>query len=271
MSKLMDALKASSRERETKEATNAKTEYEAIQEQLANVYFPEEKGRKSDYPMIIKVIEKKGVSSAIPWIVASIAFLITALSLFSTKRVFIDVHVIDDGHPYVAAFQREPAAEAEPTPPENPTRDESIGPEGLALRGAVFEGASKLKSSAERNLLTLVNTSVAPFARAAIALPQPVNLSGYKIVFHAKGARGGENVAFALKDRENVLAFPKGKIFPFPGALTTDWQKAEITLDEAVGAFNEKNVTAMRFEFGSNVQNRPGDTIFVKDVRIVPL
>jgi hypothetical protein len=269
MSKLLEALKASVRENKE---TTAKSEYDSVQEQLANVYLAGEKNRKSDYPVIIKVIEKKGLSSAIPWIITSLAFLLTAFSLFSTKRIFVDVQVIDEKSPYIAALRRGsllPETDSW-TPPHEDSSKEDAG-EGLQLKGAVFEGASKLKSFSERNLLTLVNTSVAPFARAAVTLPQAANLSGYKIVFYAKGAKGGENVAFALKDRDNVLAFAKGKVFPFPGALTTEWQKAEITLDEAVGAFNEKSVTGMRFEFGSNVQNRPGDTVYVKNVRIVPL
>ncbi len=267
----MEALKASVRENKE---TITKSEYESVQEQLASVYLAGEKGRKPEYPMIIKVIEKKGLPGAIPWIITSLAFLLTAFSLFSTKRIFVDVQVIDEKSPYIAALRRgtllpDPEPWAQQAPREETLKEEAG--DGLHLKGVFFEGASKLKSFSERNLLTLINTSVAPFARATMTLPQPANLSGYKIVFDAKGVKGGENVAFALKDRDNVLAFSKGKIFPFPGALTTEWQSAEITLDEAVEAFDEKHVTTMRFEFGSNVQNRPGDTIYIKNVRILPL
>jgi hypothetical protein len=269
MSKLLEALKASVRENKE---TTAKSEYESVQEQLASVYLAGDKSRKPEYPMIIKVIEKRGLPGAIPWIITSLAFLLTAFSLFSTKRIFVDVQVIDENSPYIAALRHGTLLpEPEPWAQSNDEVSKDGVNGSLQLKSAVFEGASKLKSSSEPNLLTLVNTSVAPFARAAMTLPEPTNLSGYKIVFDAKGAKGGENIAFALKDRGNVLAFAKGKVFPFPGALTTDWQRAEIRLDEAVEAFNEKSVVAMRFEFGSNVQNHPGDTIYVKNVRIIPL
>jgi hypothetical protein len=274
MSKLMEALKASGAaavKGDASPAAQAKSEYEMIQEKLGEVYFSGGDKAKAPVtqPIIIKVVEKPGASNLIPWIIASVAFLITALSLFSTKRVFVDIKVIDEKHPY---FQT--AAEW-PQPPAVETAEEAVaasdeGAERVALKNAVFEGAGRLKSSAERSGLTLVNSSVAPFARASIRPAVPLNLAGSKIVFYARGMNGGEKLAFALKDKGNVLGFDKGKVFPFPDGLTTDWQRVEIPVDDTVvGGFNKRSVVSMRFEFGSNVRNRPGDTIFVKDLQIL--
>lgn len=261
MSKLIEALKASTKgDLETK-----KSEYDLIQEQLADVYLGAAKDKKPDQPIIIKVIERPAFPSLIPWIIASIAFLITAFSLFSTKRVFVDIHVLDEKSPLLSTLRGEEAGPSH-------RREEAPEPaSGLPLRGASFEGAAKLKSAVSGGSMTLVNSSVAPFARASLKLHETTNLSGYKITFQAKGARGGENLGFALKDRNNVLAFGKGKIFPFPTALTTEWQRAEITMHDTLPEFDERAVAGMRFEFGSNVGNQPGDTVIVKDLRITPL
>ena len=97
-------------------------------------------------------------------------------------------------------------------------------------------------------------------------------MTGSKIVFYAKGNHGGENLAVAVKDRGNIKAFTKDKAFPFPNALTTEWQRAEIPLEGTVQAFDPKNVVNLRFEFGSkDTANKAGDTIFVKDLQVLPI
>ena len=117
----------------------------------------------------------------------------------------------------------------------------------------------------------MTNSCVAAFARANLYFNSPLNLAGSKIVFYAKGQKGGENLALALKDRGNVAAFERGTIFPFPNNLTTDWQMAEILMDSGVKEFDEKKVSSLRFEFGAKeTKNKPGDTIFIKDLQIVP-
>jgi hypothetical protein len=132
-----------------------------------------------------------------------------------------------------------------------------------------FEGAAYLHSSRDKNGgLTLINSSVAPFARAVLSLDPPLDLSSSRIIFYVKGGRGGENVAFALKDADNHQGFYKGRLYPFPDRLTTSWQKAEIHLEEDTAKdFDAEHVTSLRIEFGSkDTGNKPNDTIFIKDL-----
>ncbi|MBI4432416.1 MAG: hypothetical protein HY592_02905 [Candidatus Omnitrophica bacterium] len=248
MSKIIDALKA--REKETPSPT---------QNDLADVYFP-----ASREPVLVKIVEKPTLASVFPWLIASLAFLITAFSLFSTKRIFIDVKVIDDKSLY---FNQEPAPSQE-GPVAAP---EAIG-EIIKIKPSLFqfEGAAKLSSAKDANLLTLTNSSVAPFARATFQFDKPIDLTHKKIVFSARGYKGGENIAVAIKDQNNISAFTKGKFHPFTG-LSTRWQKAEITLMETESGFDSRNVSSIRLEFGSkDTENRPGDTLFVKDIQIIP-
>ena len=86
MSKLLEAIKTSQ-----KGLSKDKTNHEMTQEQLSDIYFSgSEKGSGSQPPLVIKVIETPRWASLVPWIIASIAFLITAFSLFSTKRIFVE-------------------------------------------------------------------------------------------------------------------------------------------------------------------------------------
>ena len=257
-----------------------KTSHQLTQEQLADIYFSgSEKLKKSDYPTVIRVSEKHGTFSLAPWIVAAAALLIAALSLYSTKRIFIDIKIMDEHTASLASPQSPPESAEEAASDaqrssamlDNEKNGMHLG-DPLPLQNVSFEGASKLKSSKDKLGLTLINSSVAPFARAVLHFDQPMNFARAKIIFYAKGSRGGENIAFAIKDKDNVSAFNKNKIYPFPSSLTTDWQRAEIPMFEAVKEFDAKNVVSLRFEFGSkDTDNKPGDTIFVKDLRVVPV
>lgn len=268
MSKLIESLKASAR-------GFSKTNYEMTQQQLADVYFSgSDKLKKSDQPLVIKVIERPRPSSTVPWIIASIAFLLLALSLFSTKRVFIDVKIIDEKHPYLVPSSHGDLESSNTSagPAQTPENGSEIRfGDKLPLQDFVFEGAAKLQSSKDKSQLTLVNSSVAPFARASLYLKSPLNLQAAKVVFFAKGGRGGENLSFSIKDKDNLAAFRKGRLYPFENALTTDWQKAEISVANTEGKFNNQNIASLRFDIGSkDTENKPGDTVFIRDLQIVP-
>ena len=243
------------------------------QEQLADVYFSgSEKLRKSDSPLVIRVIEKqKGGLSIAPWTIASVAFFLLAFSLFSTKRVWVDIKVMDEKSPYVVNAGPPATASDEALLEKEAGGSNESQATLVPLQEFVFEGAAYLKSSRDANLLTLVNSSVAPFARATINFDRPVNLHNGKIVFYAKGAKGGESLGVALKDDENNQAFIRGKVYPYPHGLSTAWQKTEILLSDTSREFDAKRAASLRFEFGSkDTTNRPGDTILIKDLRWYP-
>jgi hypothetical protein len=257
MSKLIETLKSGVREAN-------KSGHEMTQDQLADIYFPNsDKVKKSEYPSVIRVIEKPRASAITPWIITSIAFLITALSLFTTKRVFVDIKIIDEKNPYLQMLQGQHGSVPDP----------EIGQgERVPLEDFSFEGAALPKSSKNKNMLTLVNSSIAPFSRAFLSFETPRDLSNSKIVFYAKGNKGGENIGVALKDRQNIQAFKGGTFYPFNHRLGTNWQKAEISLKNLPREFDAQGVSALRLEFGTkNAKNKPGDTLFIRDLEIAPL
>ncbi len=270
MSKLIESLKAG-----VSASSVRKSDQEMTQQELADIYFSgSEKLRKSDQPLVIKVIEKPRAAAVTPWVITSIAFLLLALSLFSTKRVFVDIKVVDDKYPALnSTLPADPAAASHSTPSGSQANKDDIRyGDKLPIQEFVFEGAAKLQSSKDKSGLTLVNSSVAPFARASLYLRSPMNLRSSKIVFHAKGARGGEHVTFSIKDRDNLTAFKKGRFLPFPNGLSTDWQRAEIPIFNTEGRFDEQNVAALRFDIGSkDTENKPGDMVFIRDLQITPI
>lgn len=276
MSKVIEALKAYGSKEVSAEKMDVpreiqveKTGREFTQQQLADIYFSATGKPKSlEAPVIIRVVEKPRLASLMPWMISSVAFLIMALSLFSTKKIFIDVKVIDEKNLTALSAAKLQEPEVSRAVPEKNL--ESAG-RPIPLELVTFEGAAPLKSSKDKESLTLINSSVAPFARATLHLDPPLNLSNAKIVFFAKGSHGGENVAIALKDRDNVQGFVRGKIYPFQTGLTTGWQKAEISMNETSKGFDVRNVTSIHFEFGSkDTDNKPGDTLFIRDLQRVP-
>ena len=269
MSKIIEALKVRS---SPKEMTVERTGHDLTQEQLADIYFSATgKPKTAEPPVIIRIIEKSRFAALIPWIITFAAFLITALTLFSTKRIFVDIKLIDEKSPYLRALQHDSEEYAREISVKNAgLQSGAVLANKFAVQDFNFEGAAYLNSSKDRNGgLTLINSSVAPFARASLTMDPPLDLHHAKIVFYAKGSQGGEDVAFALKDEKNIQGFYKGKIYPFPDRLTTSWQKAEIQVDlDTAKDFDARNVTSLRFEFGSkDTGNKPGDTVFIKDLQ----
>ena len=255
-----------------KEVTVERTGRDLTQQQLAEIYFSATgKPKTSEVPVIIRVIEKSHSASFIPWVITFTAFLITMISLFSSKRIFVDIRWIDEKSPYLRALQHNDEEFVRDAGAKNSASASNVpAANKFSMQDFNFEGAAYLNSSRDRSGgLTLINSSVAPFARATLMFDPPLDLSHAYIVFYAKGGYGGENVAFALKDRENVQGFYKGKIYPFPDRLTSGWQKTEISVSlDTAKDFDAKNVTSLRFEFGSkDTGNKPGDTVFIKDLQ----
>ena len=267
MSKIIEALRVG--DHPPKEVRIEKSAHELTQEQLADIYFSATgRPKTAEPPIIIKLIERPRLATYIPWILACLAFAATLFSLFSTKRVLVDIKVLDEKSAYIHGLDRR-SLDEERAPSKD---DRTAVSNGFPVADFIFEGAAYLNSSKDKNgLLTLINSSVAPFARASLRLDTPLDLSNAKLIFYAKGGRGGETVAFALKDEENVQGFYKGKIFPFPDRLTTGWQKAEIVMGQDTAKdFDVRRVTNLRFEFGAkDTGNKPGDLILIKDLQWV--
>ncbi len=282
MSKIIDALKVRSSqapgevstESQPKEVRIERSGHELTQEQLADIYFSATgKPRTSEPPVIIRVVERTRLATVVPWLIACVAFVATIFALFSTKMILVDIKVLDEKNATHYGLDRRAAEKESQTSTaavSEKTAESSF--HKFSTQEILFEGAAYLNSSKDKNgTLSLINSSVAPFARAALRLDPPLDLSQAKIIFYVKGGRGGENIAFAMKDKENIQGFYKGKMYPFPDRLSTSWQKVEISVSEETAKdFDSRNVVGLRFDFGSkDTGNKPGDLVLVKDLQWV--
>src|SRR3989338_4943888 len=207
MSKIIETLKHGAAE------FKKKTSSDLTQQQLADIYFPEPgKVKTSEYPTVIKVTERQKQTPFIPWSIASLAVFLFFVSLFLNKKVFIDIKVMNDRatalvsqsdpHSQLDEIQYTASSCEQANQAGSKTDIIHLG-DKLPMEKFIFQGASTLKSSKNKSQLTLINSSVAPFARAIFSFEEPVNLTNTKVVFYAKGYRGGENIAFSMKDRDN--------------------------------------------------------------------
>jgi hypothetical protein len=199
--------------------------------------------------------------------ITSVAFLITAVALFSTKRFVVDVRVIDDKTFFLSSDDLPAQSSVGAANEREPDLSRAIPLESFA-----FEGAALLQSSKDARRLTLVNSSVSSFARAVLRPEKGMDLSNAKLIFDVRGGKGGERLGVAIKDGGNVQAFKRGTLQLFPDGLTTEWTPAQILLVDLNDNFNPKDVSSLRFEFGAkDTANHSGDTIYVRGLRWVPL
>ncbi len=120
-------------------------------------------------------------------------------------------------------------------------------------------------------MLTLANSSLSDIAYAAIDFRPPQSLAQHKLVFEARGGAGGEKLEIIFKDTGNNSSLNVMRMEPFRSGLSTHWQLAEITMEEAA-TFHRDSIAQMRFEFGSQrTANSPQMTLFIKNIRWVPL
>lgn len=288
----MDVLKSLRPESHSKEtssvssASTPKSPYQLTQEQIADVYFPGAgtNPRKSDMPMVIRVVEPRPASYQLPWLITTIALFFCAFALFSTKKVMIDVKIIDEAtlqsHPE-ALSQTEGsritpnASEIIPLSPKTSLTESKTfktSPLKILPSQAVFTGSGAVESHAEGDVITLVNSDSHSFAQCAFELDRPIDLSTTKLVFMIKGKRGGENLELVLRDTRNISSLMIGSIKPLSQPLGTDWQKVEMTFNNLEQtSFDLRHVAYFRFEFGSKrAGNRVGDTLFIKDLQFLP-
>ena len=154
MSKIIEALKVRSSARpdegapvaSAREISIEKSVHELTQEQLADIYFSATgKAKTSETPVIIKITERPRSTSWIPWMIAAVAFLITALSLFSTKRLFIEVKVLDEKGPFVRSLENQKNEEGA----DVSTKAGSLAHK-IPVKDFLFEGAAYLNSSKDK-------------------------------------------------------------------------------------------------------------------------
>jgi len=257
------------------------------QDQLADVYFQDYEKQKSLPPPTVIRVAQGSRSVPILWVLSLLALSLSVYALFGTKKLWIDVNIIDGGREVAAlpqgvglgaavakAAEPDEAAKAlrEPAETQSFSGATSGLPEAVTLNPMEFEfaGAAVLNSSKNSQQVVLANSTLSGLAYATYKFGRPLQADRYRLVFEARGLGGGERLEFVFKDTSRKSSLNWKVLDPFPEGLGTAWQLAEIALDDSE-SFNAKAVTEMRIEFGSQrTRNGSDAVVFLKSMQWLP-
>ena len=295
MSKIIEALqrpirmrveKGAFSEQEKLRTGSPRNQRHMTHEQLADVYFPGN-GKAHEQlpaPTIIRVADPQR-SFFVPWLITLLALGLSAFALFSTKRIAIDIRIIDDAGSAAA----QTSAQTTLTPPAAyPIQPKvSVPPEAAILEPIAsaelpeaitlspldfrFTGAAVLNSSRERSQITLANSTLSGLAYAVVDFDPPFQADRYALSFEARGSIGGEQIELIFKDVNGNSSLNWKNLMVFPEGLTTNWQPATIKLQRS-DFFNPQVIRQLRIEIGSQRTGNESDAvIFLRSLQWLPL
>src|SRR3989338_8821124 len=172
MSKIIEALQEKARTLKTKpadktdpaslpESTRTASPQKLTQEDLAEIYFSGSQGsKKLPSPTVIRVIEKRR-SFLVPWILSSLALVASIFALVSSKKIFVDIHIVDEAavptftRPYAPAYSKPAAAPSVASSTLNYHEALRLNP--LQFR---FSGGAVLNSTRDQDGISLANSSL---------------------------------------------------------------------------------------------------------------
>ncbi len=284
MSKILQSLQEPSIDKEkltisSESRTKSKERYIETQEQLADIYFSSKKPSQTlkpetikdplkelPAPTVIRIAEAK-TTFIWPWIITTFALLICSIALFSTKKISIQVQVTDETE---VSAQNQASAAVTPAVVEdlgiiNPLESDLINsaiPEiqFISPLDFNFAGAAVLSSSKDRKQIVLANSSLSNLAYAVIHYSPPFNATKQRLYFEVRGALGGEQLELIFKDINGNTSLNWKTLVPMPQGLDSTWQSVSIDL-ASTEYFSAKQITQMRFEFGSQRTNNASNAV----------
>jgi hypothetical protein len=255
----LEKLKKRTPPSQTPSTTARPLSYEATQKELAEVYFSNtSKTRPMPSPTVVRVVEKRR-SYMIPWVITTLALFIMVFALFSTKRIAIDINLLDDG---MTSPARGVGLGDQPVP----------GTIEIPLTGFQFSKAAIGASNISDDVLKLGNgySAGSVSAYAATDFQPPFGAADYVLSFEARGKDGDESLEVIFKDESFQSSLNAKPIYPFPMGLSRQWQRAEIKIVSS-NRFNAKKIIQLRFAMGSGrVHNASQSEIFIRNLRWKP-
>ncbi len=229
--------------------------YEALHHQIADTYL------KSAAVKDTPAKPEKRRLHILPWAVAAAALSACLAIFFSKSHIEISVRILGEVPSVRSANSEERFYNV---------IDKGVylikGSESnhLMVRDAYFMGDAGTYSKAAGDQLVLCNSKGAGWANYSIELSEPVNLNKLDLKFIARGEAGGEVLSVVVVDNDNrSYRLEKARSI----RLTKEWQAYSINFKPVKNAIDLKNVSVVRFEFGSlTAGNGPVVTIYLKDI-----
>ena len=229
--------------------------YEALPHQIADTYLKSAPVKDSPAQ------PKKRRFHILPWAITAAALSVCLILFFSKNHIDISVRILGE------------------VPSMRPANGEERfyndvdkgvylikGAESnhLMVRDAFFLGDAGTYSRVSGDQLVLCNSKGAGWANYSIELSEPINLNKLDLKFMARGEAGGEVLSVVIVDNDNrSYRLEKARSV----RLTKEWQAYSVNFKPVKNAIDLKNVSVVRFEFGSlTVGNGPVVTIYLKDI-----
>jgi len=225
----------------------------SAQEEIAKIYLKvSDKGKYKTKPAPMPKL---------PWIIAGTALVMAVLVLFFKSNIDIKVRILGE----IPALNAEAPADKFGTLREKGVfLVKDAEPNKYIVRNADFKGDAKAFSKITGGELVLCNSRGSGWANYEIELKEPLNLDRLDLKYTARGERGGEFLTVVVVDSDNRTYRIEKDI---SSSLAKDWQVSTISFKPLQNAVDIKNISVIRFEFGSlTVGNSPMATIFMKDV-----
>jgi hypothetical protein len=236
----------------SKKETHQKSRlYDSFQEEIANTYFKAS-------PSTGKKAAKKRASK-IPWIIAVFAACLAVAIFVSRSNFDIKVRLVS-GTPFITK-------DASALPMDGAQFFVRGGEPNKSIVGkSFFVGDARVSSKMADSEITLSNSRGQGWASFVIEMKQPIDLTRLDIRYTAKGSSGAEKLVPIIIDSQN-RSYRIGEESLI--SLSDDWHAYIIDFQPVKGDIDLKNVSAIKFEFGTETAgNGPAAAIFLKDIAV---
>lgn len=133
-----------------------------------------------------------------------------------------------------------------------------------AVKSAYFLGDAGNFSETTGDEIILRNSKGHGWANYTLEFKEPLDLRKFDVKYLAKGTRGDEQLALVVIDSDKRTYRMERSA---SSALARDWQRYAIDFGFLGNAVNLKDVSAIRFEFGTlTAGNSSTAVIFLKDI-----
>ncbi len=222
--------------------------YESFEE-IANTYLKTSASSGSK-----PITKKKARGSMIPWVIASVA-IVAGLAIFISNSNFdIKIRILNKT-PFLNKMSASDASSV------------LSGRETVLVRGgqvnsplvgkALFYGDALSASKLSQSEISLSNAGGGGSASYRIEFKSPLDLTGYEIGYFAKSVSGDTKLVLVVMDSDS-------KAYRVEDAemarLSGDWHAYSVNFRPVKNAIDLKNVSSIRFEFGSSTTGNARDT-----------
>ena len=198
--------------------------------------------------------------SKFPWAIAAAALALALVLLFFKSNIDVNIKILGEI----------PSFAASETDKFGSIREKGLylvkgsEPNKYIVKYTGFTGDARTFSRVKGDELILCNSRGSGWANYEIRLKEPLDLTKLDIKYTARGESGDESLTVVLVDSDNRTYRAEKDI---SSDLSKNWQVYTLNFKPIKKALDTKNISAIRFEFGTlTAGNSSVATIYLKDI-----